>query len=33
MVQFLNSKIKTDWNINHFATEGIMMNRFYEAAY
>lgn len=32
MVGFLNSKsMKTDWNINHFATEGIMLNRLYES--
>lgn len=34
MLAFINSKaIKSDWNINHFATEGIMMNRFYEECY
>jgi hypothetical protein len=33
MVQFLNSKIDSDWNVNHFATEGIMINRMYEAVY
>jgi len=27
---FNNKAIDTDWNINHFATEGIMMNRLYE---
>lgn len=30
MVQFLNSNIDSDWNINHFATEGMMLNRMYE---
>ena len=31
MLAYLNTKhMKTDWNINHFATEGIMMNRMYE---
>lgn len=34
MVQFLNTKtIQSDWNINHFATEGMMLNRMYEVAY
>jgi len=34
MCQFLNTKtIVSDWNINHFATEGIMLNRMYEVAY
>lgn len=33
MCKFLNSKIDSDWNINHFATEGIMVNRMYEVAY
>jgi hypothetical protein len=34
MCAFLNSKtIQSDWNINHFATEGIMLNRMYEVAY
>jgi hypothetical protein len=33
MVQFLNSDIATDWNINHFATQGMMTNRMYEVAY
>lgn len=34
MLAFINSKsIISDWNINHFATEGIMMNRFYEECY
>lgn len=33
MVAFLNSEIDSDWNINHFATEGILMNRFYEELY
>lgn len=33
MVQFLNSNIQSDWNINHFATEGILVNRMYEVAY
>lgn len=33
MCQFLNSKITSDWNINHFATEGILTNRMYEVAY
>ena len=33
MVAFLNSDIDSDWNINHFATEGILMNRFYEELY
>jgi SOS-response transcriptional repressor LexA len=34
MCAFLNNKaIKSDWNINHFATEGMMLNRFYEALY
>lgn len=28
---FNNFTVKTDWNINHFATEGIMMNRMYES--
>jgi hypothetical protein len=32
MITYLNSKaLVTDWNINHFATEGIMMNRYYES--
>lgn len=32
MICYLNNKaLDTDWNINHFATEGIMMNRFYES--
>jgi hypothetical protein len=32
MVSYLNDKtLDTDWNINHFATEGIMLNRFYNA--
>jgi len=30
MLKYFNSKIETDWNINHFATEGIMLNRLYE---
>jgi len=31
MVTYFNCKsLDTDWNINHFATEGIMMNRMYE---
>lgn len=30
MLKNFNSKIETDWNINHFATEGIMLNRLYE---
>lgn len=30
MLAFLNSKIRTDFNINHYATEGIMLNRLYE---
>jgi hypothetical protein len=34
MLAFFNNKaIQSDWNINHFATEGIMMNRFYEKLY
>lgn len=34
MCKFLNTRtIDTDWNINHFATEGIMLNRMYEVAY
>ncbi|HEY5585660.1 MAG TPA: hypothetical protein VIK78_14385 [Ruminiclostridium sp.] len=34
MLKFLNTKtIQSDWNINHFATEGIMVNRMYEVAY
>lgn len=33
MVGFLNSNIKSDWNINHFATDGILTNRMYETAY
>ena len=34
MCSFINNKaIISDYNINHFATEGIMMNRFYEEAY
>jgi len=33
MLQFLNSNIESDWNINHFATEGILSNRMYEVAY
>lgn len=33
MCQFLNSNIESDWNINHFATEGILLNRMYEVAY
>lgn len=33
MVQFLNSGIESDWNLLHFATEGIMTNRMYEVAY
>lgn len=33
MIAFLNSDIDSDWNINHFATEGILMNRFYEELY
>jgi hypothetical protein len=33
MIQFLNSNIDSDWNINHFATEGMMLNRMYEVAY
>lgn len=32
MVTYFNNKVlKTDWNINHFATEGILTNRFFEA--
>ncbi len=31
--KFLCSNIDTDFNINHFATEGILQNRFYEALY
>lgn len=30
MCQFLNSNIDSDWNINHFATEGMLVNRLYE---
>jgi DNA-binding transcriptional ArsR family regulator len=31
MCAFLNNKsIISDWNINHFATEGMMMNRYFE---
>lgn len=30
MCQFLNSNIDTDYNINHFATSGILTNRKYE---
>ena len=31
MITYFNCKsLDTDWNINHFATEGIMMNRMYE---
>lgn len=33
MCQFLNSNIATDYNINHFATDGILTNRMYEVAY
>jgi hypothetical protein len=34
MCDFLNNKtIQSDWNINHFATDGIMLNRMYEVAY
>lgn len=33
METFINSNIESDWNINHFATEGIMQNRFWETAY
>jgi len=33
MIAFLNSDIDSDWNINHFATEGVLMNRFYEELY
>jgi len=34
MCKFLNTKtIQSDWNINHFATEGMMLNRMYEVAY
>jgi hypothetical protein len=34
MCAFFNNKtIQSDWNINHFATEGIMLNRMYEVAY
>lgn len=33
MCQFLNSNISSDWNINHFATEGILTCRMYEVAY
>lgn len=33
MCAFLNSRIKSDWNINHFATDGILLNRFYEELY
>lgn len=32
MLSYINDKtLDTDWNINHFATEGIMLNRFYNA--
>lgn len=31
--KFTSSNIYTDYNINHFATEGILMNRFYEELY
>lgn len=32
MICYLNNKaLDTDWNINHFATEGIMLNRMYES--
>lgn len=31
--KFLYSNIDTDFNINHFATEGILQNRFYEELY
>ena len=30
LCHFNNKAIDTDWNINHFATEGIMINRLYE---
>ena len=31
MLSFFNNKsIQSDWNINHFATEGIMLNRVYD---
>jgi tRNA U34 5-carboxymethylaminomethyl modifying GTPase MnmE/TrmE len=34
MCKFMNTKtIQSDWNINHFATDGIMLNRMYEVAY
>lgn len=33
MVAFLDSEIDSDWNINHFATDGILLNRFYEELY
>lgn len=33
MLQFLNSDIDTDYNIIHFATEGILLNRMFEVAY
>jgi hypothetical protein len=33
MIAFLNSNIDSDWNINHFATEGVLMNRFWEELY
>ena len=28
---FKRSHLETDYNINHFATEGILLNLFYEA--
>lgn len=32
MICYFNNKaLNTDWNINHFATEGIMQNRLYES--
>ena len=33
MCAFLNSDITSDYNINHFATDGILLNRFYEELY
>ena len=33
MCAFLNSDITSDYNINRFATDGILLNRFYEELY
>jgi hypothetical protein len=31
--RWFSSRIETDWNINHFATDGILENKWYELFY